>query len=83
MLLDFPVELRTVSADMAHGLHPNFPERHEERHQPRLHQGFVVKHNANQRYATNLVSSLLFKQLAARHSIPCQVSVPTLLVCEL
>ncbi|CAI5483362.1 unnamed protein product [Closterium sp. Yama58-4] len=61
-----------VSADMAHALHPNYPEKHEERHQPRMGAGMVVKHNANQRYATNLVSSFLFKNLAAKHGLPCQ-----------
>ncbi|CAI5939315.1 unnamed protein product [Closterium sp. NIES-64] len=61
-----------VSADMAHALHPNYPEKHEERHQPRMGAGMVVKHNANQRYATNLVSSFLFKHLAAKHGLPCQ-----------
>ena len=38
-----------VSADMAHCIHPNYPERHEDKHQPRMHKGLVVKHNANQR----------------------------------
>ncbi|GJP80990.1 hypothetical protein CLOP_g11177 [Closterium sp. NIES-67] len=61
-----------VSADMAHALHPNYPEKHEERHQPRLGMGVVVKHNANQRYATNLVSSFLLKHLATKHGLPCQ-----------
>jgi aspartyl aminopeptidase len=42
-----------VSADMAHAVHPNFQDRHDPQHGPRLNRGIVIKHNANQSYATN------------------------------
>ncbi|GAQ83212.1 Zn-dependent aspartyl aminopeptidase [Klebsormidium nitens] len=61
-----------VSADMAHALHPNYPERHEEHHQPKMHEGLVIKHNANQRYATTAVTAFLFRELAKREGIPTQ-----------
>ncbi|XP_022770268.1 probable aspartyl aminopeptidase isoform X2 [Durio zibethinus] len=61
-----------VSADMAHALHPNYMDRHEENHKPKLHGGLVIKHNANQRYATNAVTSFIFKEIAIKHSLPVQ-----------
>lgn len=45
-----------VSLDMAHATHPNHPERHDPSHPVLLDGGPVVKHNAQQRYATSLES---------------------------
>eukprot|EP00271_Cylindrocystis_brebissonii_P006807 TRINITY_DN19633_c0_g2_i1.p1 TRINITY_DN19633_c0_g2~~TRINITY_DN19633_c0_g2_i1.p1 ORF type:complete len:579 (+),score=106.41 TRINITY_DN19633_c0_g2_i1:211-1737(+) len=61
-----------VSADMAHCLHPNYQERYEENHQPKLHQGMVIKTNANQRYATNAVSAFLFRHIGFSRGLPMQ-----------
>ncbi|KAA8539146.1 hypothetical protein F0562_025838 [Nyssa sinensis] len=61
-----------VSADMAHGVHPNFTDKHEEHHRPELQKGLVIKHNANQRYATSGVTSFLFKEVAKIHNLPTQ-----------
>ena len=50
-----------LSVDNAHGVHPNFADKHDARHAPRLNAGPVIKINANQRYASNTDSVAQFK----------------------
>lgn len=61
-----------VSADMAHAVHPNWPERHEPRHKPRLGGGPVLKSNANQRYATGAAGAARIRALARAAQVPLQ-----------
>ena len=64
-----------VSADMAHAVHPNYADKHEPGHKPRFGDGVVIKHNANQRYATDAVTAWLFRELGERAGVPVQVRV--------
>jgi aspartyl aminopeptidase len=61
-----------VSADMAHAVHPNYTDRHEARHMPRLNGGPVVKYNANARYATEGDTAALFLRACAEAEVPSQ-----------
>ena len=61
-----------VSTDNAHGIHPNYPDRHESNHGPLLNRGPAIKHNANQRYATNSETAGYFKSLCKRTGVPYQ-----------
>jgi aspartyl aminopeptidase len=61
-----------VSTDMAHATHPNYPDRHEPGHWIQLNGGPVVKHNANQRYATNAATAAVFLEACDRAGVPVQ-----------
>ena len=61
-----------LSVDNAHGVHPNFSDKHDEEHKPQLNSGPVIKINANQRYASNSRSVALFKSICEQEGIPHQ-----------
>ncbi len=60
------------SVDNAHGIHPNFPGKHDDKHGPLLNSGPVIKINANQRYATSSETSAFFRQLCEVNDVPIQ-----------
>lgn len=64
-----------ISADNAHGIHPNFADRHDSNHGPRLNEGPVIKMNANQRYATNSISAAMFRHLCEKEGVAVQTFV--------
>ncbi len=61
-----------ISADNAHGVHPNFSDKHDANHGPLLNAGPVIKINANQRYASNSETSALFRHLAEQVEVSVQ-----------
>lgn len=64
-----------ISADNAHGIHPNFMDKHDENHGPLLNRGPVIKVNANQRYATTSETSAVFRMLCDQEEVPVQAFV--------
>lgn len=57
---------------MAHGLHPNYQEKHQPNHAPRIHQGIVLKTNANQRYMTDIIGATVIRAVAEPAGVPIQ-----------
>jgi len=64
-----------ISADNAHAIHPNYPDRHEPAHAPVLNKGPVLKVNNNQRYASNSETQALFRSLCKEARVPMQTMV--------
>jgi len=63
------------SVDNSHGIHPNFADKHDDKHGPLLNQGPVIKINGNQRYATSSQTSAAFRQLCEVNNVPVQAFV--------
>ena len=61
-----------VSADNAHGVHPNYADKHDGNHGPKLNGGPVIKINSNQRYATNSETAGFFRHLCLENEVPVQ-----------
>jgi aspartyl aminopeptidase len=61
-----------VSADMAHALHPNYPEKHDGEHFPLPNRGPVLKANANARSATDAASAAHFRDWARKAGVHVQ-----------
>lgn len=61
-----------VSADNAHAIHPNHPELSDGENAPLMNGGIVIKHNANQRYATDGVSAAVFKNVCEKAGVKVQ-----------
>ncbi len=64
-----------VSADNAHGIHPNYPEKHDPSNHPRLGGGPVIKVNANCKYMTDAESAAIFRTICEQADVPFQYFV--------
>lgn len=64
-----------VSADNAHGIHPNYPEKQDPTNHPRLGGGPVIKINANCKYMTDADSAAVFRVVCEQAGVPYQYFV--------
>ena len=61
-----------LSADNAHAVHPNHPEKYDEGNRVFMNRGVVVKANATQKYTSDGVSTAVFEEICRRAGVPAQ-----------
>lgn len=62
-----------VSADNAHAVHPNQPDKADPTNRPYLNGGIVIKYSANQKYTTDAISGAIFKSFCEKAEVPYQI----------
>jgi aspartyl aminopeptidase len=83
-----------ISADMAHGVHPNYADHHDPQHAPLVNRGLVIKSNVNQSYATDGATSAAFElccedagftpqRFVVRSDLPCGSTIGPITAAEL
>ena len=61
-----------ISADNAHAVHPNHPEKADPTNRPYLNGGIVIKYHGSQKYTTDAVSAAYMKNLCRQAEVPYQ-----------
>ncbi len=71
-LFSFRSRTWCISADAAHGYHPNFADRFDPKNAPWLGDGVILKTNGQMRYATTATSAAPLIRLCRKKDIPLQ-----------
>lgn len=61
-----------ISADNAHAVHPNHPEKADPTNRPYLNGGIVIKYHGSQKYTTDAVSAAEMKRICNEAGVPFQ-----------
>ncbi|MDX2597058.1 MULTISPECIES: M18 family aminopeptidase [Streptomyces] len=64
-----------LSSDTGHAVHPNYAERHDPTHHPRVNGGPILKVNVNNRYATDGSGRAVFAAACEQAGVPLQTFV--------
>lgn len=64
-----------ISADMAHAVHPNVPEKHDPQNRPVINKGPVIKLSANMKYTTDSNSAAVYAAVCKSAGVPVQYFV--------
>jgi len=62
-----------ISADNAHALHPNHPEKADAVNRPVLNGGIVIKFAGNQKYTSDAFTGSTMKKICLDAEVPYQV----------
>ncbi|MCR5753486.1 MAG: M18 family aminopeptidase [Acetatifactor sp.] len=61
-----------ISADNAHAVHPNHPEKADPTNRPYLNGGIVIKYHGGQKYTTDATTTAKMKNICERAGVPWQ-----------
>ena len=61
-----------LSADNAHAIHPNHPEKSDSTNFVEMNKGIVIKYQAGQRYTTEGIGASIFRSICDRVNTPTQ-----------
>lgn len=61
-----------ISADNAHAVHPNHPEKADPTNRPYLNGGIVIKYHGSQKYTTDALTAAVVKELCKEADVPFQ-----------
>ena len=61
-----------LSADNAHAVHPNHPEKTDVANCVYMNEGIVIKSHAGQKYTSNGISIAVFKKICEEANVPVQ-----------
>lgn len=61
-----------LSADNAHAVHPNYPDKADPVNRPQMNKGIVIKYSAVHKYTTDGLSAAIFKEICGMAGVPFQ-----------
>ena len=61
-----------VSADNAHAVHPNHPQKTDVENCVYMNEGIVIKSHAGQKYTSDAVSIAIFRNICKQAGVPVQ-----------
>lgn len=61
-----------ISADNAHAVHPNHPDKADPTNRPHMNKGIVIKYSANQKYTTDGLAGAIMREICHKADVPYQ-----------